>query len=356
MGIASYFFAKERAGQPRHTAMTTDLLRIVFMGTPDFAATILRSVAAWEGGSVVAAYAQPDRPAGRGHKLREPDVKAAARELGIPVFQPRNFREQEDRDALAALQPDVLVVAAYGLILPQAVLDIPRLGAFNVHASLLPRHRGAAPIQRAIMEGDEISGVTIMRMEKGLDTGPILLQQALSLEKDETAGSLFDLLAEHGAKLMVGALGMIAEGRAAFVPQNEELASYAAKIAPQEEYPDWKESAEKIHAHIRGITPFPGAKTLFRRADGENFSLRLAPGEIAEDEAARRCAGLTPGTVAAFDGRGLLVACGEGAYRITRLKPAGKQEMSAADFFNGRLRTVNMPCGMLETPPDMQGA
>ncbi len=332
--------------------MPTDKLRIVFMGTPDFAANILRAVAAWEGGAVLAAYAQPDRPAGRGRKLKEPEVKVAAQELGIPVFQPLNFREQTDRDALTALKPDVLVVAAYGLILPQAVLDIPVYGAYNVHASLLPRHRGAAPIQRAIIEGDEISGVTIMRMEKGLDTGPILLQQAVSLEEHETAGSLFELLAEHGAKLMVGALGMIAEQRAAFVPQNDALATYAAKISATEEYPDWTASAREIHAHIRGITPFPGAKSLFRRADGEKLSLRLLPGDIADEETAKACADLAPGVVAAFDGKGLVVACGQGAYRITRLKPAGKQEMSATDFFNGRLRGMNAPYGTLGSPSE----
>ena len=338
---------REKRFPPAHTVMTTSKLRIVFMGTPDFAAKILRAVAAWEGGEVTAAYAQPDRPAGRGRRLREPDVKAAARELGIPVLQPLNFREQKDRDAL---KPDVLVVAAYGLILPQAVLDIPVYGAYNVHASLLPRHRGAAPIQRAIMEGDDISGVTIMRMEKGLDTGPVLLQQAVSLEEHETAGSLFELLAEHGAKLMVGALGMIAEQRAAFVPQNDELATYAAKISPAEEYPDWSGSARDIHAHIRGITPFPGAKTLFRRADGEELSLRLLPGEIVDVKDTKLPADSAPGSVAAFDGRGLIVNCGEGAYRITRLKPAGRQEMSAADFFNGRLRNMDAPYGVLNAP------
>ena len=155
-------------------------LRIVFMGTPDFAATILRAVAAWDGGTVTALYAQPDRPAGRGKRLKAPPAKEAALELGIPVCQPLNFKTAEDLDRLRGQEPDVLVVAAYGLLLPQCVLDIPRCGAYNVHASLLPRHRGAAPIQRALMQGDTVTGVTIMRMEAGLDTGPILLQQAIS--------------------------------------------------------------------------------------------------------------------------------------------------------------------------------
>lgn len=172
-------------------------LRIVFMGTPDFAASILRAVAAWEGGTVEAVYAQPDRPAGRGKKLKAPATKEAALELGIPVYQPLNFKTDDAVRTLRDLAPDVLVVAAYGLLLPQCVLDIPRCGAYNVHASLLPRHRGAAPIQRALMEGDAVTGVTIMRMEAGLDTGPMLLQQAVSIEPDDTAGTLFEVLAEH---------------------------------------------------------------------------------------------------------------------------------------------------------------
>ena len=317
-------------------------LRIVFMGTPDFAAAVLKEVAAWEGGEVVAVYTQPDRPAGRGKKLKASATKELALELGYPVYQPKNFRDEADVQALAALEPDVLVVAAYGLLLPPRVLDIPKLGPYNVHGSLLPQYRGAAPIQRAVMNGDKISGITIMKMEAGLDSGPMLLQQAVSIEPEDTAGTLFDTLAEHGARVMVGALGMISEGRAAFVPQNEELVTHAAKIAPEEEWVDWSMDAERIHNIIRGLTPAPGAKSVLRIEGKDDLALRIEPGQPVEQGAEG-----APGTVLGMDGDALLVACGKGAYRVTSLRPAGKATMSAKDFFNGRLRGLTAPYGVL---------
>jgi methionyl-tRNA formyltransferase len=317
-------------------------LRIVFMGTPDFAAAVLKEVAAWEGGEVVAVYTQPDRPAGRGKKLKASATKELALELGYPVYQPKNFRDDADVAALAALEPDVLVVAAYGLLLPQRVLDIPRLGPYNVHGSLLPQYRGAAPIQRAVMNGDRVSGVTIMKMEAGLDSGPMLLQQAVSIEPEDTAGTLFDTLAEHGAKVMVGALSMIAEGRAAFVAQNEELVTHAAKISPEEEWVDWNMDAARIHNIIRGLTPAPGAKSVLRIEGREDLALRIEPGQPVEQGS-----DAAPGTVLGMDGDALLVACGQGAYRVTHLRPAGKSTMSARDFFNGRLRGLPAPYGVL---------
>lgn len=333
-------------------------LRIVFMGTPDFAATILRAVAAWDGGEVAAVYAQPDRPAGRGKKLKAPAVKEAAQELGIPVFQPLNFKTNEAVQALRDVRPDVLVVAAYGLLLPQCVLDIPRCGSYNVHASLLPRHRGAAPIQRALMEGDAVTGVTIMRMEAGLDTGPMLLQQAVTIEPDDTAGTLFEVLAEHGARLMTGALGMVAEQRAAFIPQTDELATYAPKIKPDEERIDWTLPARVIHNRIRGLTPLPGARTVLHVPGREPLPLRVEPGHPLENASDLIRGDVVPGTVAAFDGEALVVACGEGAYRLTRLRPAGKPGMSATDFRNGRLRERTPPYGLLmpdgTLPPSAQ--
>lgn len=324
-------------------------LRIVFMGTPDFAATILRAVAAWEGGTVTAVYTQPDRPAGRGKKLKAPAAKETALELNIPVWQPLSFKTADAVDSLRRQTPDVLVVAAYGLLLPQCVLDIPRCGAYNVHASLLPRHRGAAPIQRALMQGDALTGVTIMRMEAGLDTGPMLLQQALSIDATDTAGTLFGLLAEQGARLMTGALGMVAEGRAAFTPQNNDLATYAPKLTPDEERIDWGQPARAVHNRIRALTPAPGAKTVLHIPGREPLPLRLEPGQPLEDADACTLAepGLPPGTVAGFDGEALMVLCGCGAYRLTRLRPAGKSDMSAADFRNGRLRDLTPPYGML---------
>lgn len=321
-------------------------MRIVFMGTPDFASAILRAVRAWEGGEVVAVYAQPDRPAGRGRRMKPPHAKITAEELGLPVLQPANFRADEDVDRLRSFRPDVLVVAAYGLLLPRRVLDIPALGAFNVHASLLPRYRGAAPIQRAIMNGDAMTGVTIMRMEAGLDTGPILLQQAVSIEPEDTAGSLFDVLAEHGARLMTGALGMLAEGRAAFVPQNDALATHAPKITADEEYIRWDRPAREVHHQIRGLTPFPGARSVLHLPERDPVPLRIAPGQVEENSAGDPRSG-EPGTVIGFENGALRVACGSGVYRITALRPAGKDTMTAADFRNGRLRDLPPPFGVL---------
>lgn len=311
------------------------------MGTPDFAASVLKAVSAWEGGEVAAVYTQPDRPSGRGKKLSASATKKLAQELGLPLYQPKNFRDDADVQTLADLKPDVLVVAAYGLLLPQRVLDIPELGAFNVHGSLLPQYRGAAPIQRAVMNGDSITGVTIMRMEAGLDSGPILLQQAVSIEPDDTAGTLFEELAECGGRLMTGALGMIAEGRVCYIAQNDELATHAAKISPDEEFLDWSGDAAHIHNVIRGLTPSPGAKSVLRIEGREPLLLRIEPGEPVALQVAYE-----PGTLVRMEGGALVVACGSGAYRVTKLRPSGKTTMSATDFFNGRLRGLPAPFGL----------
>ncbi|MBP3730493.1 MAG: methionyl-tRNA formyltransferase [Mailhella sp.] len=322
-------------------------LRIVFMGTPDFAASILRSLAEYNDCCVTAVYTQPDRPAGRGKKLRPSAVKTLADELGLPVYQPLNFRNRDDVDALAAMTPDVLVVAAYGLILPQSVLDIPSLFPLNVHASLLPRYRGAAPIQRAVMNGDHVTGVSIMKMEAGLDTGPVLLQQAVSIEPGDTAGTLFDELALHGSQLIVGALRMIAEGRAAFVPQNSELATYAHKITANEELIDWSFDAHSIHNLIRGLSPFPGARTTLLLDGKAPLPLRLTPGEPIDTDT-----GCTPGTLVGMHGQSLVVACGSGAYKVNELRPAGKGTMKASDFRNGWLKGMNEPFGRMALVTD----
>ena len=317
-------------------------LRIVFMGTPDFAASVLKAVASWEGGEVVAVYTQPDRPSGRGKKVTASATKKLALELGLDIYQPKNFRQDEDIHILAELHPDVLVVAAYGLLLPQRVLDIPTLGSYNVHGSLLPQYRGAAPIQRAVMNGDIISGITIMRMEAGLDSGPILLQQAVRIQPEDTAGTLFDELATRGGQLMVGALGMIAEGRACCIAQNEELATHAAKISSEEEYIDWTMSAFDIHNIIRGLTPSPGAKSVLHIEGQEPLLLRLEPGEPVEDASDAKA-----GTLIGMENGALLIACGAGVYRLRKLRPSGKSTMAATDFRNGRLRGLSAPFGFL---------
>lgn len=313
------------------------------MGTPDFAAAILRRVTEWPGGRVVAAYCQPDRPSGRGHKLQAPEVKTLAASLGIPVFQPLNFKEEADRQALAALTPDVLVVAAYGLILPQSVLDIPRLGPFNVHASLLPRHRGAAPIQRAIMEGDTLTGVSIMRMERGLDTGPVAAQRALGIDLADTADKLSAELADLGGRLMVEELERMAAGTpSTLVAQDNARATYAAKLAKADGRIVWDAPAYGIHALIRGVTPWPGAQTLFLAPDREPLPLLLTPGmpgealPIAEGAAQKRPA---PGSILGLVDDRLAVACSDNVYLLSELKPAGSRPMSASAFWNGYCRT-----------------
>lgn len=313
-------------------------MRVVFMGTPDFAATVLRHVAAWPGCEVVAAYSQPDRPAGRGHKLQPPAVKVLAQELGIPVFQPLNFRDEADRAALAALRPDAFVVAAYGLILPQAVLDMPTIGPFNVHGSLLPRYRGAAPIQRAIMDGNKLTGITIMRMERGLDTGPMLLQRALGIGIDDTAATMHDELADLGGRMMVEVLQHYADGDP-FTPivQDEALATHAAKLAKPDGHIGWDESAEALHARIRGVTPWPGAQTVFLLPEREPLPVLIQPGRVGEALGADRP---EPGTLVGLRGGKLLIACRDALYELSTLKPAGGKPLSAEAFWNGYCRAV----------------
>lgn len=313
-------------------------LRVVFMGTPDFAATVLRHVAGWTGCEVVAAYCQPDRPAGRGQKLQPPAVKTLALELGIPVRQPVNFKDEADRAELAAFRPDALVVAAYGLILPQAVLDIPSLGPFNVHGSLLPHYRGAAPIQRAIMDGNTVTGVTIMRMERGLDTGPMLAQRAVGIGIDDTAAALHDELADLGGRLMVEALEHMADGDPTTpIPQDDALATYAAKLVKADGHIGWNESAEATHARIRGVTPWPGARTVFLLPGREPLTVLLQPGRPGEAFTGDQPA---PGTILGLRGGKLVMACSDGEYLITTLKPAGGKPMSAEAFWNGYGRSL----------------
>lgn len=320
--------------------------RIVFMGTPELAAVVLRRLADWPDGEVLAVYTQPDRPAGRGQKLRPSPVKEAALELGLPVRQPENFRDAESVAELAALAPDVLAVAAYGLILPQAVLDIPRLAPLNVHTSLLPRYRGAAPIQRAIMEnwqpGAE-SGVSIMRMEKGLDTGPVYAQRRIALA-EQTAGSLHDALAALGAEALLEVIGGLCDGTAKAEMQDEGQASYAAKVFKEDGYVDWDRPLAAVHAQIRGVTPFPGARTLLH-AEGvtEPLLLQIWPGEPETFAGGERpvCGSLRR------DKAGLSVACADGWYRLGRVRPPAKKEMDALALCNGLLQ--KMPLGISGT-------
>ncbi len=294
-------------------------LRLVFMGSPDFALSVLGALID-AGHDIACVYAQPPRPAGRGQKEQPCPVHAFAQARGLPVRTPRTLKTAEAQDEFATLGADAAVVAAYGLILPRKVLEAPRLGCLNVHASLLPRWRGAAPIQRAILAGDAETGVTIMQMDEGLDTGPMLLSGRVPITPETTAASLHDALAELGAKLIVGALGALARGGLTAVPQPTEGVTLAPKLDRGEGRLDWRCEAVHLERAVRAFHPWPGA--WFEHA-GERVKVLAA-------EAVER--GGEPGTV--LDDR-LTVACGAGALRLLRIQKAGKAAMDAAAFLRG---------------------
>ena len=300
-------------------------MRIVFAGTPEFAVPALRAAAAR--GEVVAVYTQPDRPAGRGRQLAASPVKAEALARQLPVFQPENFRSPESRDALRALQPDLMIVVAYGLILPQSVLAIPRHGCWNVHASLLPRWRGAAPIQRAIEAGDEQSGVCLMQMQKGLDTGPVLLQLTCPMAADETGGSLHDKLARLGAEIIEDGLKLLRAGiKPRPWPQPEQGVTYAHKLDKAEARLDWTQSALQLERKVRAFTPWPVAEA---ELAGERLRIHAARAlSLAHHQ--------PPGTLLSHTREGFDIACGEGALRLLTVQREGGKPVAAADYLNAR--------------------
>ncbi|MCH8497699.1 MAG: methionyl-tRNA formyltransferase [Marinobacter sp.] len=305
-------------------------MRIVFAGTPAFAATALQALLN-QGHQVVAVYTQPDRPAGRGRKLMPSPVKQVALDAAIPVMQPENFRQQEDRDALAALQPDLMIVAAYGLILPQTVLDIPRLGCLNIHASLLPRWRGAAPIQRAIAAGDTETGITIMQMDAGLDTGDMLLKLATPITLEDTGGSLHDRLAVLGGEAILQALRGLNEGTLTAEPQDNSLANYAHKLSKDEGHIDWQQSAAIIQRLIRAFNPWPGTFT-----DLGDQRIRLHQAEVLDQISPQPA-----GTVLCRERAGIDVATADQVLRITQLQLPGTRAMTASDLINGGKPLLN---------------
>ncbi|MFP3945232.1 MAG: methionyl-tRNA formyltransferase [Alphaproteobacteria bacterium] len=298
-------------------------LRLAFMGTPDFAVPTLAELLA-AGHEIAAVYTRPPRPAGRGHKPKPSPVHAFAEAHGLPVRTPASLKGAEEQEAFTALDPDVAVVAAYGLILPKPVLDTPRHGCLNLHASLLPRWRGAAPIQRAIMAGDEETGVMVMQMEEGLDTGPVLLAERVPIAPDETAGSLHDTLARIGATLMVRALAALERDALTPTPQPEEGVTYARKVTKEESRIDWSRPAAELDPVIRGLTPHPGAFFELTDTNGRTVRLKVLRARPVEG-------GGAPGTIL----QGLTVACGEGALKIEEVQPAGKRPMSAEEFLRG---------------------
>ncbi|TJZ86610.1 methionyl-tRNA formyltransferase [Paracoccus hibiscisoli] len=289
-------------------------MRVIFMGTPDFSVPALQALAARH--EVVAVYSQPPRAAGRGQKPRPSAVQQAAEALGLPVRTPARLRDAADQADFAALQADVAVVVAYGLILPQPVLDAPRLGCLNIHASILPRWRGAAPIHRAILAGDSETGVAIMQMEAGLDTGPVLALERTPVGPDETTGALHDRLSTMGAALITDVLDRLPLSA---VPQPEAGVTYAAKIDKAEARIDWTQPAEQIDRQIRGLSPFPGAWCMVGDERVKLLSSTLAQGSD------------TPGTVLPD----FTVACGTGAVRITLAQRAGKRPMTPDDLLRG---------------------
>ncbi len=296
-------------------------MRLAFMGTPEFSVSVLAELVA-AGHEIAAVYTRAPQPSGRGHKLTPSPVHRFAESFGLDVKTPKNFKSAEERAAFAALDLDVAVVVAYGLILPQAVLDAPRHGCLNLHASLLPRWRGAAPIQRAIMAGDAVTGVQVMQMEAGLDTGPVLLSESVSITKEDTAGALHDRLAGVAAQLAPRALAALDRGALVETPQAESGVTYAHKISPAEARIDWAKPAEAVDCHIRGLSPFPGA---WFEAGGARVKALFS--HVADGKGA-------PGTILDADEK-LIVACGENAIELVMLQRAGKKAQSAGEFLRG---------------------
>jgi len=299
-------------------------MRIIFAGTPDFSVPVLRALLDSRH-EVVAVYAQPDRPAGRGRKLKPGPVKQLAEDSGIPVYQPVSLKDAASQQQLAALRPDLMVVVAYGLLLPQAVLDMPSLGCVNLHASILPRWRGAAPIQRAILAGDSETGVCLMQMEAGLDSGPVLAEVRTPIATDETGGSLHDRLSQLAADLLAEQLDDLAGGHLQPVIQDESQVTYAHKLDKGEASIDWQQDAMAIERRVRAFNPWPVAQAQY-----EGKSLRIW-GARAID-----CTGGLPGAVVAAGKQGIDVACGEGCLRLLEIQLPGGKRLDAAAFLNAR--------------------
>ncbi len=306
--------------------MSSRPLRLVFAGTPEFSVPCLEACRA-SGAEVVAVYTQPDRPAGRGRKLAPSPVKQAARAAGIAVEQPPTLKTTEAQVTLAAYRPDLLVVVAYGLILPRKVLAIPRLGCWNVHASLLPRWRGAAPIQRALLAGDAETGVDLMQMEAGLDTGPVLLEKRTPITREDTGGSLHDRLAALGAQVLADGLAHVLAGETlASTPQTAEGVTYAHKLDKAEARLDFTRPAIELERQVRAFDPWPGSDA---EIAGEALRIWAARALELAHEAA-------PGSVLGAGREGIDIACGNGALRITAVQRAGGKRIGAADYLNAR--------------------
>ncbi len=309
-------------------------MRIIFAGTPDFAAHSLEALLTTEH-TICAVYTQPDRPAGRGRKLTASPVKQIALDHQIPVEQPDNFKQQADRDTLAAYQADIMIVVAYGLLLPQVVLDTPRLGCINIHASLLPRWRGAAPIQRAILAGDTETGICIMQMEAGLDTGPVISRAHCPIGQNDTAQQLHDRLARLGANTLLKALPSLITLQQHAEIQQHECSTYASKLQKAEANIDWQNNAKAIARQVHAFNPWPVAQTQWQQ---KTCRIRSAEAINSPHTAA-------PGQIVQVDKKGIDVACGQGVLRITDIQLAGKRSMSVADFLNANTLSIGEQLG-----------
>ena len=301
-------------------------MRVIFAGTPDFAATHLQAILEDDRYQLVAIYTQPDRPAGRGKKITQSPVKKLALANDIQLEQPASLTDIKTQETIARLEADVLIVVAYGLILPQAVLDIPRLGCINVHGSILPKWRGAAPIQRAIEAGDRETGVTVMQMDVGLDTGPMLTTSLCTIDDKETSASLYPKLAVLGAQALINTLEKMRSGTAVGIAQDSTQSSYADKIAKQESLIDWSASVTEIERRIRAFNPFPAAYSL---VNGQRIKIWLASA-VSRDYPG------VPGEILSADDDGLLVKCGNGALLISTIQLAGKSKMCVAEVLKSR--------------------
>lgn len=301
-------------------------MRVIFAGTPDFAATHLQAILEDDRYQLVAIYTQPDRPAGRGKKITQSPVKKLALANDIQLEQPASLTDIKTQETIARLEADVLIVVAYGLILPQAVLDIPRLGCINVHGSILPKWRGAAPIQRAIEAGDRETGVTVMQMDVGLDTGPMLTTSQCTIDDKETSASLYSKLAVLGAQALINTLEKMRSGTAVGIAQDSTQSSYADKIAKQESLIDWSASVTEIERRVRAFNPFPAAYSL---VNGQRIKIWLASADSRDYHG-------VPGEILSADNDGLLVKCGNGALLISTIQLAGKSKMYVAEALKSR--------------------
>ncbi|KGK42436.1 methionyl-tRNA formyltransferase [Nitrincola sp. A-D6] len=301
-------------------------LRIVFAGTPEFAASSLAALLQ-HSHHIVGVYTQPDRPAGRGRKLMQSPVKQLALQHHLPVYQPQNFKSEQDIAELAALQPDLMIVAAYGLLLPQSVLSLPPLGCINVHASLLPRWRGAAPIHRALLAGDQQTGITIMQMDAGLDTGAMLYKRTTEIQPDDTAGSLHDRLAMLGADTLIDSLVALTQGQLSAAKQDDGLACYAAKLLKEEGRIDWSASATQLALQVRGLNPWPVA---FCQLEDETLRIWQAEADTTVVTAN------PPGTLIAIHRDSLEVATGQGVLKLTNIQLPGKRAQPVSALLNGQ--------------------